>query len=213
MAISVNDATSGVAANPFSDLRKKMKQTASCRFNAATRLHQRDQTLTQFSAFFSAYLIILNVFPLIFHIDFVYSRLFVFFGIGFSIVILTSSLLQYSQGDSVNSELHHRCALEVMELVRSMDLVEEKLQSEKLSDYMGKYNLILQKFNLNHGSIDFKSLQLERREEYKWLKIEDFVFLWLEVNLPRVARFFLFPMTTILFVGFLVLAYFRSAPN
>jgi hypothetical protein len=89
--------------------------------------------------------------------------------VGLSIVILVSSLLQYSNGDVVNAEQHHRSALEMNELRRLLKLKVETAKEKELEDFIDRYNTVLQKYSINHDDIDFLQYKLERPELYPWV--------------------------------------------
>ena len=55
--------------------------------------------------------------------------------VALSIVILVASLLQYSNGDVVNSERHHRSALEINELHRLLLLKNCAVTCAELEDF------------------------------------------------------------------------------
>jgi SMODS and SLOG-associating 2TM effector domain family 5 len=101
-------------------LLQEMKVTKGSRFNAAERLRRRDRSRTTITAFASVYVIILTIIPVTFHLPDTIVNIMNIIIIVFSIVVLTSSLLQYSSGDPVRAEQHHRCALEINALWREL---------------------------------------------------------------------------------------------
>jgi SMODS and SLOG-associating 2TM effector domain family 5 len=89
--------------------------------------------------------------------------------VALSIIILVSSLLQYSSGNVANAEQHHRCALELKELHRLLLLrAAGDIPNDELRDFTGRYNAALQKYSINHSDVDFLQYQLERPEMYPW---------------------------------------------
>src|SRR5450759_944028 len=90
-------------------LLQEMNITKGSRFNAAERLRRRDRKRTTITAFASVYVVILTIIPTLFHLSDALGNIINVIIIVFSIVILTSSLLQYSSGDPVRAEQHHRC--------------------------------------------------------------------------------------------------------
>jgi hypothetical protein len=152
-------------------LLKAMKSTASSRFIAASRLEARDRRLTRVTALTSAYVVLLTIFPYFIKQPSVVSDLFNLITVGLSIVILVSSLLQYSSGDIVNAEQHHRSALEINEQRRLLLLLPDTAPDEKLGPFAESYSRILQKYSVNHSEIDFQKFQTERPEEFSWMTV------------------------------------------
>jgi hypothetical protein len=155
-----------------------LKVTAGSRFNAAKRLEGRDKRLTRLTAFTSAYVIALTVLPYFMKLHPDVADNFNLITIAFSIIILVSSLLQYSNGDVVNAEQHHRSALEISELRREMrfGFEDSPMNGVKLKAFSDRYSAILQKYSINHDDIDYLKYQLERPEEFPWVKcVERFV--------------------------------------
>jgi hypothetical protein len=165
-------ATSAVALAASMDIEHEkdqlvheMKSTAGCRFNAAERLGVRDRRRTAITSFASAYVIILTVLPLLFHLpDFIASIINIII-IVFSIVILISSLLQYSSSDPVKAEQHHRCALEINALRREFRIIDP-VTLENIRTTARNYDDILQKYSINHEPVDFERYKLEHPDEY-----------------------------------------------
>src|SRR5882762_8550877 len=96
-------------------LLKSLKSTAGARFIAAARLEARDRRLTRVTAFTSTYVILLTIFPYFIKLPTPITDMFNLITVGLSVVILVSSLLQYSSGDILNAEQHHRSGLEINE--------------------------------------------------------------------------------------------------
>jgi SMODS and SLOG-associating 2TM effector domain family 5 len=150
-------------------LLKSLKSTASARFIAASRLEARDRRLTRVTAITSAYVILLTIFPYFVRLPSSVSDIFNLITVGLSVVILVSSLLQYSSGDIVNVEQHHRSALEINEQRRLLLLLPEEAPDAALMPFAERYNGILQKYSVNHSEIDFQKYQTDRPEEYAWM--------------------------------------------
>ena len=154
---------------PLDHLLRTLKVTAGCRFNAARRLESHDRRLTRLTAFASAYVIALTVLPYFMKLPSQTSDLYNLVTVGLSVVILVSSLLQYSSGEVVNSEQHHRSALEISEIRRLLLLKDGKVTDDELLEYTKQYNDVLQKYSINHDDIDFLQYQLERPEVFPWV--------------------------------------------
>ena len=152
-------------------LLKTLKSTAGSRFIAAARLESRDRRLTRVTAFTSAYVILLTIFPYFIKLPTAIGDIFNLITVGLSVVILVSSLLQYSSGDIVNAEQHHRSALEMNEQRRMLMLTPTTASDEDLRPFAEKYNGILQKYSVNHSEIDYLKYQTERPEDFSWVGI------------------------------------------
>jgi len=85
-----------------------------------------------------------------------------------SILILTSSLLQYANRDAVKAEQHHRCALEINE-IRRLLFIEDITIKEVVVEYTSRYQAVLQKYSINHDALNYQRYQMERPEDYPWL--------------------------------------------
>jgi hypothetical protein len=151
------------------ELLANMKTTAGCRFGAHKRLEERDQSLTRLTAFTSAYLMALTILPYVLKLPSASTDRVNLLAIFCGLVVLVSSLLQYSGRDGVNAEQFHRCALEINELRRKMKARAEELCIDETEGYADGYNAILQKYSVNHDEIDYRKYQLDRPEEFTWL--------------------------------------------
>lgn len=160
-------------------LLHSLKSTSGSRFNAAKRLAAKDRALTRVTAFTSGYLIILTAFPYFVKVPTEVADILNFVTIAFSIVILVSSLLQYSSGDVVSAEQHHRAGLEMSEIARELRIKLENLQVSDLTDLTNKYSATLQKYSINHDDVDFQRYQIENPEYYSWLTWRDRFRIWL----------------------------------
>ena len=150
-------------------LLKALRTTAAASFNASKRLELHDKKLTRLTAFASAYVIILTILPYFVKSSVEVTDLYNFMTVVFSIVILISSLLQYSSNNIVNSEQHHRSGLEMNELYRLLLLEGESHDKETLSNFTTRYSAILQKYSINHDQIDYRKVLLERPEDNPWM--------------------------------------------
>jgi len=155
--------------DPAERLIKAMKETAGSRFIAAQRLEEHDKRLTRLTAFTSAYIIALTILPYFEKMPAHVTDLYNLITVAFSVVILVASLLQYSSGDVVNAEQHHRSALEINELRRLL-LAEFNLAPQTIIDFTNKYNAVLQKYSINHDELDYSKYQVDRPEEHTWMK-------------------------------------------
>jgi hypothetical protein len=70
------------------------------------------------------------------------SDVFNLITVGLSIVIIVSSLLQYSSAAIVNAEQHHRSGLEINEQRRLLALFPEQASAADLQPFAERYNAI-----------------------------------------------------------------------
>lgn len=150
------------------EILRKMKITAGARFIASRRLQLRDEALTRLTSLSSAYVIVLTMLPYVCRVGQRDADHITLITLATAIVVLVSSLVQYSSKDTVNSEQLHRSALEINELYRKWTSsgLEDGNPEIKLSN---KYNLVLQKYSINHDELDYKLYLARRPEESKWL--------------------------------------------
>jgi hypothetical protein len=146
-----------------------LKSTSAARFHAAQRLADRDRKLTRLTAFTSAYVIALTIFPYFIKLPQDVIDNFNLLTVFFSIVVLVSSLLQYSSADVVNAEQHQRCALEIDEIQRDLRVKMPNVSEAELGGFCHRYNAVLQKYSINHEEVDFMKHQIDRPHDYPWL--------------------------------------------
>jgi hypothetical protein len=130
----------------------------------------KDKALTRLTAFTSAYLIILTALPYFIALPKEVTDNLNLITIVFSIIILVSSLLQYSSGDVVSAEQHHRAGLEMGEIARELAIRLQTISDADLLDMAKRYNATLQKYSINHDDVDFLRYQMENPEKYPWLR-------------------------------------------
>jgi hypothetical protein len=156
---------------PTNQLLVSLRTTSGSRFNAARRLAERDKRLTQVTAFSSVLVIALTVLPYVLKSPPEVADLYNLVTIALSLIILVASLLQYSTGDAVNAEQHHRSGLEINETFRvaHQKAVDGVIPSNDLTHLNERFNAILQKYSVNHDEIDYLKYQLDHSEEHAWL--------------------------------------------
>lgn len=180
-------------------LAKTLKETAGSHFTAAKRLEARDKGLTRVSAFTSAYLILLTVLPYVVEVPRANADLINLFAIALALVILVASLYQYSNGDVVNAEQHHRSGLEMNEIRREIELKRDTLTDSELCTLTDRYSAVLQKYSINHDTIDFEKYQAGRPETYSWMRWPKRLAIWCTWNwlhhLPTVMLLIVSAMT------------------
>jgi hypothetical protein len=100
----------------------------------------------------------------------------------FTIIILVSSLLQYSSGDVVSAEQHHRAGLEMSEIARELAIALPSITTQELIHMSQRYSATLQKYSINHDDVDFQRYQMEKPDDYPWLT-------WCERTSIRIRTF------------------------
>ncbi len=168
---------SAVMAHAVNDLLRTMKTTRGCRFNAAKRLEARERSLTRLTSFSSVYVVSMTVIPYFLIIDHDTNKILNLLTFVFGLIILVSSLLQNSNRDAVSAEQHHRCALEISEIVRDLSVESRDMNESKTLAYNEKYNRVLQKYSINHDEVDFSELKLNRPEEFSWITRSQWVLI------------------------------------
>jgi hypothetical protein len=146
-----------------------LKSTSASRFNAAKRLAAKDRALTRLTAFTSAYLIILTALPYFMKLPQEITDYLNLLTVVFAIIVLVSSLLQYSSGDVVSAEQHHRAGLELSEIARELAIKIPIIDGTELLAMASRYSATLQKYSINHDDVDFLRYQMENQEKYPWL--------------------------------------------
>ena len=156
----------GFSPEQIDDLMSNMRSTAGSRFAAAKRLERRDRSLTRLTAFASGYIIILTVLPYILKTNPALTDKINLATVAIAVVILVSSLLQYSSGDILRAEQFHRSALELKELRREIKARRATMGAEEFLNDSAKYSRILEKYAVNHDDIDYLRYQLENPENF-----------------------------------------------
>lgn len=192
------------------ELLRSMKITAGSRFNACKRLESLDRRLTAFTAMSSAFVIGLTILPYFVSLPKEVSDYLNLATVVLSVVVLVSSLLQYSSSNTVKAEQYHRSALEINELRRELKFQEPTISDEDFLKISREYSAVLQKYSINHEDIDFFRYQLERLEDFPTLMLRKrsvmHVQQWISRGIPNV--YFL-----LLLAFFIWLVFFYALPT
>lgn len=199
-----------VQQREIDDFLKSLKVTAGSRFNSSKRLELIDRRLTALNSFSSAYIIIITVFPYIVNVDVSINKYLTLFTIVLSSILLASSLLQYAGSYAVKSEQFHRSALEMQELRREFRAKMVGMTSDEFIIISSKYNLILQKYSINHDDMDFYRYKLNNTEYYNVRGWDRFVLI-LRVFWAYRWPSFVILMLTVLVVLVLLYAWIGSS--
>lgn len=158
--------------NAVAELLKSLRATAGSRFNASKRLSHVDRRLTALTAFTSAFIIALTVFPKFIDVTPKAGAWIELTTVALSVLLLASSVLQYASNHAVKSELFHRSALDIQELKRQLQFRANTIDQDEFLTISASYNDVLQKYSLNHDDVDFFRYQLENPKLYDigWCK-------------------------------------------
>ena len=182
-----------------------LRKTSGTRFNASKRLEQKDRSSTVCLSLISSCMILLTISTYFFPNLRQESKDFLnLISLFFSILILVLSLIQYSGSNMIKSEQFHRCALEIDEIRRDIELKSDCLKLDELLECKLKYDRILQKYSLNHDTVDFYEYLVQNRYKYKYIKFFD--------NLKFVIYIFLIKniVNLIIVILFCILVYFQN---
>lgn len=149
---------------PLDKLLWDLKVTAGCRFNAAARLGRRDKRSNVLVSVYSALLICVSIATFALPLGSATIRYASFAGIVASILLLVMSMRNFAHQFAVDAEQMHRCALEINELRRVVASLPREQAERDLPEYVRTYNLILQKWSINHSEEDF----LRYKYKHKW---------------------------------------------
>lgn len=190
--------------NHIEKLKATVGTTAECRFIAAARLEKRDLSMTQLTSFTSAYVIILTALPYFLSLPDLVEDHINLLTVALAIVVLVSSLSQYSRGDVVKAEQHHRCGLELKELHREI-VAAPSMSAVAFKKFSSRYSNIMAKYGSNHETIDYKAYELSRRSELGWVTwgtvARNSVELFVANESPKVAL----ALSTLAMLGFVFL--------
>ncbi len=134
--------------------------TSGSRFHCSRRLKAKDRFNNGVIFFASTIAILASIVPALIAVDDVVKTYLTLTSISVSVVILALSGIQYGSNLAVQSELMHKCALDINEVRRRLE--STKAPSEKfIIKCLSDYDLILQKYPMNHETVDFLTFKLE----------------------------------------------------
>jgi hypothetical protein len=134
--------------------------TSGSRFHCSRRLKAKDRFNNGVIFFASSIAILASIAPALVVVDELVKTYLTLTSISVSVIILALSGIQYGSNLAVQSELMHKCALDINEVRRLLESTEnptEKFVKKCLSEY----DLILQKYPMNHETVDFLTYKLE----------------------------------------------------
>lgn len=187
-----------------------MSNTVRARFIAAKRLEEDDRAITRVTAFTSAYLIVLSAVPYFMTLPEQVENHLNLFAMALAVVILVSSLLQYSSAAVVNAEQHHRSALEINELFRCLEARGSEASAEEVGDLRIKYQQVLQKYSVNHDYVDWLKVKIERSWDFPDLSRGEKRNIRFQILLKRGFPNFALFVVTLFSIGMVL---FYALPN
>ncbi|TDQ22668.1 SLATT domain-containing protein [Tenacibaculum caenipelagi] len=180
-------------------LNKKIKETKGSRFVAAKRLEDIDTWSSLTINIFSVYIIVVNLLVLIEpRPAFLTGNFITFITVSFSILILVLSNIINARNYKSKSTEYHNCGTQLSVLSDKLYFYINGLTTPNIYDIKNiskDYNVIIQKSNLNHKSIDFDYYRMKRinDEEYNYIKNKNwFIFkVWIEFNYVSKIKYIL----------------------
>jgi hypothetical protein len=180
---------------------KKLWETRGCRFNASKRMEMHDKWSAIAINFVSGYIIILNLFVYLKNRpEILTDELITISTISLSILVMIISVLLSSRDYKLKAHKFHSCGLALSPLYDKVSLWKANIKNVQIVDIeqlIIDYNLIIEKYDLNHDRIDyllFKSQNIsEFAVKYQWLfkcsiwlkfNISTFIKYWVYVFLP-----------------------------
>jgi hypothetical protein len=193
-----------------SDFLRAMKDTARSRFKAHKRLSDLDRKLTRIVSLSTAYIIILTITPYIIKGPTYVSDVLNFSTIFLSIIVLVGSLLQYSGQYALSAEQMHRSALEINEVRRNVqyNILDT---TTSLDEWTAAYNLVLQKYSINHTDMDYHAAVVESHKDYPWVDEGQLTAYKKEIAWYNFRTDFMFWAVSLFSLGLLLFAYLNRS--
>jgi SMODS and SLOG-associating 2TM effector domain family 5 len=148
------------------ELLHDLKVTRGCRINAAERLNTRVRRMALLIAVAAGMVIALTVLPALYKLPPSISIDLSVVTLLMAVVILAVSLFQYGTNDAVTAEQHHRCSLELGELLRELRNKAETIDENGLTTIRVRYDSVLQKYSAAHHPLDLTRYEVEHRDEF-----------------------------------------------
>lgn len=192
------------------DLITTLRITKECRFNAASRLENRDKMLTIHIALTSAYVIVLAIIPLF--LDFSPRAVSGCNALAatLSLYILVISLIQHSNNDRVLAQELSQSGQEINELILTIRSQNIQDTSNKISDeYYKRYASILKEYKCSHKRIDFIRTMVEnpslfKKSHFSWYFL--YAVNWFRVIISGSYVFALLTLVTFI-VAWMIIGY------
>lgn len=151
------------------NLSNQVWMTYKSRHNAASRLKNKHSSITFSISFLSVLQVIISI-ALIFNITFFMSyQVLSFVALATSIAILVIANQDHIGNLGLKSNNYHKCANTLHELYNKIELlrVSPTLALNNYVMLLEQYTFILNNFDLNHETIDYKKILADRHEHFK----------------------------------------------
>lgn len=150
---------------------KKTWETKGTRFNAGKRNSQHDKWSSIAIYLVSVYIILLNLSIFIIDVD---SPLFTDANVNYtticlSIIVLIISLVLNSRNYNLRSSKFHDCGRDITKVYDEVCLLKANintLSNQDIIDISEKYNTIIQKYDLNHSTLDYLMFRSQYPKNY-----------------------------------------------
>jgi hypothetical protein len=148
-------------------IMSRIWRTKGSRFNAYRRLKKRNNILTFVTSFSSVHLLAIGILQLtnLITLSNKQSELLSFISITLSIIILTYSLIENGKEHGLKSEMHHLCGIELDRIYTQLEMLEKEDVVE-VTKLASNYNLVTEKYLLNHETIDDQFFQLQHLNDF-----------------------------------------------
>jgi hypothetical protein len=139
-----------------------MRLVKAARFNAATRLEQKQAVSLFTQSMVALYFVGLAVWQAVYvgHIDEATNRLMTFIQLVSSVFTLMLGLLEAMNDYKMKAHHLHNCALAVSELAQEL-MIARPSAPQEVQEYRRRYNEALRVCPVNHARIDFMCAKLD----------------------------------------------------
>ena len=187
-------------------LDDKIWRTKGARFNAFRRLSKKQDIFTFVTAASSIHLLAISIVQLadFFKISESQSTLLNLTSILLSIIILAYSLIEGGKSHGIKAERHHLCGIELDKIYN--DLIFSKDNEQEHQRISEEYNNSIEKYMLNHETIDDEYFMLQHlhqfirlKEKGKWEHFKISV-IYQYFDIIKAAFFILVPVAITIFI-------------
>lgn len=142
------------------ELISMIGNTSGSRFHCSRRLKSKDRFNNGMIFLASTVAILVSITPGLIQVSSTVATYLTLISVSLSVLILAFSGIQYGSNLAVQSELMHKCALDLNEVRRRLESTSNP--NEKIiRQCRSQYDLILQKYPMNHETVDFLTFKLE----------------------------------------------------
>ena len=197
-------------------LYKKIWETKGCRFIAAKKLEDIEKWSSLTINIFSIYIIIVNLTVLLkTRPNFLSDSFITFLTISLSILILVISNIINSREYKLKAKEHHICGRELSELYDKLCQFRNGVFTPTSYDIRlitNEFHKILEKFDLNHTTLDYNYFKLQNISEYSKIKNKRwFMFrVWIDFKYQSIIKYIMIMTVPLIIILYLIIC---SAPN